>query len=162
MAERSEDIVAAFSQADCWVLARALEERYKSLTVCVLGSEDEGNGFWVHQLVRDDRDPSHDTYVDIFGQQTADEVLQRWEGDPDWDLLAPITSTALPPNPRRFPQVSVDLAIQHVIGTGWRPPPLKTRPLPRAAAQQPTQARWRGYDDRGARADRASPGRGIR
>lgn len=167
MGDHADEFIVAFSQADCWVLARALEERYESLTVCVLGSEDEGNDFWVHQLVRDDRDPRHDTFVDIFGQQTADEVLQRWEHDPDWDLLAPITPTALPPNPRQFPQVSVGAAIEHLIRTGWQPPPLKRlapAPAVRAPGLSPVrqQTRWRGYDDRAGRTDRAGPSWGMR
>lgn len=42
-AHTPEEIVNAYSDGDCWALAQALEERYESMTLVVLGNEDDGD-----------------------------------------------------------------------------------------------------------------------
>lgn len=133
----AERVVAVFTRADCWALALALTERYQNLTLAVLGMEDIPEDpediLWCHMLVRDDRDPSGDTYVDVLGAHTFAEIDEQWEEhSPDfWDFLYPLETreeiTAHVGHRERLcPEVTLDEGIDQILATGWTPPPART------------------------------------
>lgn len=119
----------AFANGDCWALALALADVYQDLTVCILTSEDPDALDWIHMLVRDDRDPTGDTYVDVFGVQTASEVVDRWDHILEWEEIAPIEGPALDEavrgTSRYWPEVHLREGIARILTTGWQPPPYR-------------------------------------
>lgn len=121
-----ETVVEAFSRGDCWALALALADRFQHLTPCVVGQENGGLG-WIHMLVRDDRDPSGETYVDVLGQHTLNEVIDYWDAFPDWEEIIPLgradTTRETSDLPRYYPDVPVEAGIAHIVTAGWQPPP---------------------------------------
>lgn len=126
-----EDMIEdAFSNADCWALALALHDKYEHLTLWALSGEDEdGEEGWVHMLVRDERDTTGDTFVDIFGPHAEDDLMLDWDWNPDWESLDPMSDTEVrivrEQQPRLRPHVTVDTGIAHIIAQGWEPPPLR-------------------------------------
>ena len=110
-----------FTLADCWALAYALADRYVGLSPHVLADD---NGGWCHMLVQDARDG---TYVDILGAQTFEEVQAAWDWEQGWVSIESADALGVTERgmERRFPQVSIDEAIAHLVESGWAPPPLR-------------------------------------
>lgn len=125
-----EVIEDAFSNYDCWALALALFDRYEHLTLWALSMEsDDGSLGWVHMLVRDERDATGGTFVDITGPKATNDLLLDWDWNPDWEDLDPMSQEEVrlvrEEQPRLRPDVSVDTGIAHIIAKGWTPPPLR-------------------------------------
>ena len=80
---REEQVKFDFISSECWVLAKHLHEqnpeRYR---IAMLG--DEGGG-WVHAFVKDTS--REDTYIDIEGEHSTDDMLIGWDWNPDWDEI---------------------------------------------------------------------------
>lgn len=80
ISDRQEmEIREDFSSSECWVLAKHLHEqnpeRYK------IAMLDDGEGGWIHAFVKD---TANDTYIDIDGEQTTDELMMNWDWNPEW------------------------------------------------------------------------------
>lgn len=117
-----DELVSAFTEGDCWTLAYALADRYEGLVPHVLVGED---GYWCHMLVEDTRDG---TYVDIMGVQTSDQVNETWDSHEEWDEITDATLVIDPPltdTDRLYRDVPVQAGIEHIIASGWTPPPLR-------------------------------------
>ena len=128
----AERVVAVFTRADCWALALELAERYEDLTIVILGTENVDDGVWCHMLVRDDRDPNRDTFVDVLGTHTFEEIQEQWdEFDLDeWDGIYPLDKDEVDAARRTLqrycPEITVDEGIDQILATGWTPPPART------------------------------------
>lgn len=81
------DLEMLFLTEACAHLTRALTARYEVDPV-VLGSAD---GSWIHALVHH---RATDTYLDITGVQTFDQLEGQWNGWRDWDSIYPAASAA--------------------------------------------------------------------
>lgn len=71
-----------FLTEECEQLALALTAQY-DVDPVVIGSSD---GSWIHALVHH---RASDTYLDITGVQTFDQLEAQWDGWREWDSIYP-------------------------------------------------------------------------